>query len=103
MNKPVASVKCLSVIAQVSLGYFDEDGNLVGEEMFPQMEGNVLTAKLFHPHAEQLATLVQTCIEQACAKLGAQGRAALPISGPDGAFSDGESGDGIPKDMQLSR
>jgi hypothetical protein len=48
MNRPVASVKCLSVIAQVTLGYYDEDGNLVHEELFPQMDGNLLTAKLFH-------------------------------------------------------
>jgi hypothetical protein len=103
MTKHVATVKCLSVIAQVSVGYFDEDGNLVGEETFPQVDGNVLTAKLFHPHAEQLATLIQTCVEQAWAKLGAQGRVVLPVGGTDEAAGDGANGEHRAEEMRLSR
>jgi hypothetical protein len=98
MTKHVATVKCLSVIAQVSVGYFDEDGNLVGEETFPQVDGNVLTAKLFHPHAEQLATLIQTCVE-----LGAQGRVVLPVGGTDEAAGDGANGEHRAEEMRLSR
>jgi hypothetical protein len=74
--KHVASVKCLSVIAQVTIGYYDEDGNLLNEELFPQVDGNVLTAKLFHPQVEQLARLMATCVEQAQAKLSAEGPSA---------------------------
>jgi hypothetical protein len=88
MNRPVASVKCMSVLAQVTMGYYDEDGNLVHEELFPQMEGNVLTAKLFHPQVEQLEKLMETCVEQAWAKLGSQARppeAGLP--GPEGTVN----------------
>jgi hypothetical protein len=97
----VASVKCLSVVAQVSLGYFDDDGNLIGDEMFPQSEESLLTAKLFHPHAEQLATLIQTCVEQAWAKLGAQGRVGPQELAGDEAARDGRmpavsaTGDGL--------
>lgn len=103
MNPPIASVKCMSVVAQVALGYYDDDGNLLNEELFPQVEGNVLTAKLFHPHAEQLATLIQTCIEQGWTKLGTQGRAVLPLSGTDMALGNGASGEAIPEEMQRCR
>jgi hypothetical protein len=90
MNRPVARVKCLSVLAQVTLGYYDEEGNLVHEELFPQMDGNVLTAKLFHPQVEQLEKLIQTCVEQAWAKLGAQVKTAMP-AGPDEAARNGRA------------
>jgi hypothetical protein len=85
MKEAAVTVKCMHVVAQVSVGYYDEAGNLVGEEMFPQVEGNLLTAKLFYPHPEQLAKLIETCLEQARAKLGAQGQAVLPVAnGRDG-------------------
>jgi hypothetical protein len=72
MSRSVAAVKCTHIMAQVSLGYYDEEGNLLGEEAFPQEDGRVLTARLFHPRAEQLEKLVAACIEQAWRKLIAQ-------------------------------
>jgi hypothetical protein len=99
----IASIKCSSVVAQLVLGYYDQDGNLVGEETFPQVEGNVLTAKLFHPHAEQLATLIQTCIEQAWAKLGAQGRGGHPMPGSDDALEDGQMAEFVAEDGRVPR
>ena len=31
MMKPISSVKCTHIVAQVSLGFYDAEGNLVGE------------------------------------------------------------------------
>jgi hypothetical protein len=76
MNTRIANLKCTHVLAQVSLGYYDEEGNLIGEEAFPQSDGNVLTAKLFYPHAEQLENLIGICVELAWAKLNASAEGA---------------------------
>lgn len=92
MLKQVKTVKCTHVIAQVGLGYYDEDGNLIGEEMFPQSGGNVIAAKLFHPHAEELARLIEMCVQQAWEKLAAQGQADGSIHGRDGAADAGHVG-----------
>jgi hypothetical protein len=83
MLKQVNALKCTHVIAQVGLGYYDEDGNLIGEEMFPQSGENVIAAKLFHPHTEELVHLIEMCVQQAWEKLAAQGHAARPIHGHD--------------------
>jgi hypothetical protein len=69
--KQIARVRCTHVVAQVNLGFYDADGNLVGEETFPQNNGSVVTAKLFHPHREQLERLIELCVEQAWGKLNA--------------------------------
>jgi hypothetical protein len=71
----VQTVKCTCVLAQVSLGFYDEAGNLVGEETFPQVDGNVAAARVFYPHAEQLGSLVDLCVQQAWEKLWASGQA----------------------------
>jgi len=92
MLKQVTTVKCTHVIAQVSLGYYDEEGNLIGEELFPQSGGNVIAAKLFHPHAEELARLIEMCAQQAWEKLAAQGQADGSIHGRDGAAGAGGEG-----------
>jgi hypothetical protein len=86
----IATVKCTHVMAQVSLGFYDEEGNLVGEETFPRLNGNVIVAKLFYPHMEQLASLIETCVEQAWAKLNATtpGDALSPRAG---VLADGGS------------
>lgn len=99
MNQSVASVKCLSVIAQVTMGYYDEDGNLVHEELFPQVDGNVLTAKLFYPQTEQLAQLIHTCTEQAGLKLRAQeGPATLEAPNRNGALDTLPAAASLPTD-----
>jgi hypothetical protein len=74
----VQSVKCTYVLAQVNLGFYDDAGNLVGEETFPQVDGNVAAARLFHPHAEQLGSLVDLCVQQAWEKLRASGQTEEP-------------------------
>lgn len=66
----IKTIRCTHVLAQVSLGFYDEAGNLVSEETFPQVEGNVAAARLFHPHSEQLNNLISTCIDQAWVKWG---------------------------------
>ena len=73
MLKQIHTVSCTHVIAQVSLGFYDADGNLVGEETFPQGDTGPLVAKLFHPHSQELASLIATCVEQAWQKLRASG------------------------------
>lgn len=82
--KPVKTIKCTHVIAQVGLGYYDAEGNLVSEEMFPQSGGNVIVAKLFHPHAQELASLIEACVAQAWEKFNAQAQAELQAQGRDG-------------------
>lgn len=89
MLKQVETVNCTHVIAQVSLGYYDGDGNLIGEELFPQSGGNVIAAKLFHPHPEELMHLIEMCVQQAWEKLAAQGHAERSIHGRDGASGAG--------------
>src|SRR5713101_5999838 len=74
----IRTVKCTSVLAQVNLGFYDVVGNLVGEETFPQVDGNVAAARLFHPHPEQLGSLVDLCVQQAWEKLRASGQAEEP-------------------------
>jgi hypothetical protein len=54
------------------VGFYDADGNLVGEETFPQANGALVTAKMFHPHSEQLERLIEMCVEQAWTKLNGQ-------------------------------
>lgn len=76
MNE-IARIRCTHVLVQVNLGYSDADGNLIGEETFPQAEGRILTAKLFHPHAEQLLHLIEACISQASERLAAPRQAAV--------------------------
>lgn len=93
--KPVAAIRCTHVVAQVSLGYYDAEGNLVGEETFPQLEGNPTVAKLFYPHAEQLATLITGCVEHAWAKLQAQGQV-------EAALAPGEHGADGRADLEAS-
>src|SRR5437879_13484268 len=80
MLKQIHTVSCTHVIAQVSLGFYDADGNLVGEETFPQGDTGPLVAKLFHPHSQELASLIATCVEQAWQKLRASGQAGEPES-----------------------
>ena len=67
----IRTVKCTSVLAQVNLGFYDEAGNLVGEEAFPQVDGNIGAARVFYPHAEQLGSLVDLCVHQAWEKINA--------------------------------
>jgi hypothetical protein len=69
MTQRVVAIKCTHVVAHVSLGFYDAEGNLVGEELFPQNQGNVIRAQLFHPHQDQLVRLIETCVEQAWAKI----------------------------------
>jgi hypothetical protein len=77
--KQIKSVRCTHVIAQVCLGCYDENGNLVGEAMFPQVEGSAVPAKLFHPHDQELTHLIAACIEQGWEKLQTQGLAEAPM------------------------
>src|SRR5258708_1942431 len=84
MSGQIETVKCTHVVAQVSVGFYDAEGNLVGEEMFPQSGENLIAAKIFHPHEEQLRTLVQHCTQQAWEKLVAEGRVAIPLSEGNG-------------------
>ena len=74
----IRSVKCTSVLALVNLGFYDAAGNLVGEETFPQVDGNVGAARVFYPHPEQLGSLVDLCVQQAWEKLRASGQAEEP-------------------------
>jgi hypothetical protein len=98
MNKPIAAVRCTHVVAQVSLGFYDAEGHLVGEETFPQGEGSVLVAKLFHPHPQQLAGLIETCVQQAWQKLNAPPPAAEgPPPGDAPALRDGAT----PADLRV--
>jgi hypothetical protein len=71
MMPQVTQIRCTHVLAQVNLGFYDEDGNLVGEETFPQVDGNVGAARVFYPHAEQLGSLVDLCVQQAWEKINA--------------------------------
>jgi hypothetical protein len=98
MMKKVVTVKCTSIFAQVNLGFYDEAGNLVGEETFPQVNGNVVAAHLFHPHPEQLSSLIDHCVQQAWEKIQApmSAMAVLEIqpllaqAAPEGHGSNGE-------------
>ena len=76
MLKPVTTVRCNHVLAQITLGYYDAEGNLVAEETFPQADGGVLSARLYHPYAAELASLINLCIDQAWEKLNAPQPAA---------------------------
>jgi hypothetical protein len=76
--KPVAVVKCNHVSAQITLGYYDAEGNLVAEEAFPQTQGTGLTARLYYPYAEELSSLIDLCIDQAREKLEGAGALATP-------------------------
>jgi hypothetical protein len=75
----IARIRCTHVLVQVNLGYYDADGNLVGEETFPRSEGEVITAKLFHPHADQLLKLIEACTAQAAERLAAQQQAVARL------------------------
>ena len=92
MERVIQQVRCLNVVAQVSLGYYDAEGNLIGEELFPQVDGNVLTAKLFHPHPEQLARLIETCVEQAWAKQAMAAGGAVGMNGAEGVGAAARDG-----------
>ena len=81
----VKNIKCTHVVAQVSLGFYDAEGNLVREEVFPQNQGALNVARLFYPHPEQLTALIELCTEQAWAKLDAEAAAEAPAAGPDEA------------------
>jgi hypothetical protein len=94
MLKQVNTIKCTHVIAQVALGYYDAEGNLIGEEMFPQAGGNVIVAKLFYPHTAELSSLITACVQQAWEKLSAQGQAERQASERDGAEKAGAERDG---------
>lgn len=83
--KQVKTIKCTHVIAQVALGYYDGEGNLVGEETFPQAGENVIVAKLFHPHTQELALLIDVCVAQAWEKFNAQAQAELQAQGQGGS------------------
>ena len=82
--RSIYTIKCTHVDAQVSLGYYDAEGNLIGEEVFPQSQGGLVTARLFHPHIDQLRSLIETCVEQAWAKLTAQAEPQPPEAEQDG-------------------
>jgi hypothetical protein len=75
---PVHVIRCNYVVAQVSLGYYDQEGNLVGEETFPRGENGPAVAKLFHPLGVQFASLIDTCVDQAWEKLRAAEQAEEP-------------------------
>ena len=77
----VVTVKCTHVVAQVGLGFYDAEGNLVGEEMFPQSGGELIVAKLFHPHQDQLGALIEMCVQQAWQKINGGAPAELSPSG----------------------
>ncbi len=82
--KQIQTVKCTHVDAQVSLGYYDADGNLVGEEVFPQSQGNLIVARLFHPHTEQLTSLIEQCIKQAWEQIQGDAQADGPRPAQEG-------------------
>jgi hypothetical protein len=84
MPRQIVSVRCTHVLVQVSVGFYDQEGNLVGEETFPQSDGAVIAAKLFHPHGEQLVSLINSCIEQALARLNTESPNIVDRTGPDG-------------------
>lgn len=86
MLKQVHTVRCTHIVAQVSMGFYDADGNQVGEEIFPQGESGPLVAKLFHPHTEELASLISTCVDQAWEKLRQCGAAdtSPDVAAPEG-------------------
>ena len=88
MLKQIRTVRCTHIMAQISLGFYDANGNLIGEEVFPQGDTGPLVAKLFHPHAEELVSLIEMCVGQAWEKLSASGRA----DGPRCAEKAGENG-----------
>jgi hypothetical protein len=48
------------------------------------VDGNIAAAKLFHPHAEQLVSLIETCVEQAWVKLGPPVETEPSAGGRDG-------------------
>lgn len=73
--KHIQDIKCTHVDAQVSLGFYDAEGNLVREEAFPPRDGSLQFARLFHPHPEELSGLISLCVEQALAKLAAEASA----------------------------
>lgn len=73
MVSQIRTVKCTSVLAQVNVGFFDQDGNMVAEAAFPQAEGRAGGARLFNPHQEQLGAFIDLCIQQAWEQLKAGG------------------------------
>jgi len=81
-------VRCNQVVAQVSLGYYDAEGNLVGEAIFPQGETGPSVARLFHPHGEQLVSRVEWCVQQAWEALRANGQAGEPPGREERPMSD---------------
>ena len=81
--RKITAIKCTNVLVQASLGFYDEEGNLVGEETFPQPGGNVGAARVFYPHDEQLARLIEYCIEQAWAKVKTQAQENDPDRASD--------------------
>jgi len=104
MVRQIASVQCTGVIARVSLGFYDEEGHLVGEETFPQVDGTVGAAKLFYPHADQLASLIESCVAQAWGQLTASGRAyrpGMPLADVAQARAESETDGAGPRPMFL--
>ena len=83
----VHAIKCTHVVAQVSLGFYDSEGNLLREEVFPQSGGSPGLATLFHPHAVQLGKLIEMCLGQAWEKVAAED--AAEEQGPAGGSSSG--------------
>lgn len=84
----VRTIRCTHVLAQISLGFYDEEGNLVSEETFPQVNGSIAAARLFYPHSEQLANLIEICVRQAWEKLGSGGHVNPAIPGTNGFGDD---------------
>jgi hypothetical protein len=80
--KQIQTIKCTHVDAQVSLGFYDAEGNLVREEAFPQSAGSLQVARLFHPHEEQLGFLIRMCVQQAWEEINAGAPAESPPSAP---------------------
>ena len=83
MMPRVTHIRCTYVVAQVNVGFYDEDGNQVGEETFPQVEGRVAAARVFYPHPEQLASLIDVCLQQGWEKINASQPTPLSSLGPE--------------------
>lgn len=77
MNE-IQTIRCTCVLAQVNVGFYDQEGNLVGEETFPQLDGRVAAARDFHPHGAQLASLIDMCVQQGWEKVNGEAREASP-------------------------
>lgn len=84
MSTQIKTVKCTHVVAQVSVGFYDAEGNLISEALFPQVEGRAVPARLFYPHERALVALIDACIQQACHSLGATAQTQWQDQGTHG-------------------